>query len=153
MGFPAVTTVPQQLRKEGTNVETALATLRSAIKGAVDKGRVSSSAAERATTQNTTVVNLVEFTESTSKLQVDAAYDAIGKDITIPLNVFASDMLEFVKSFATEKRSFIKMIDPARMNMGGSTGEKFVRALNNAARTGLESAIGPRLDDINAELA
>ena len=122
-------------------------------KGAVDKGRVSSNAAERATTQNTTVVNLVELAESTSKLQVNAAYDAIGKDITIPLNVFASDMLEFVKSFATDKRSFIKMIDPARMNMGGSAGEKFVRALNNAARTGLEGAIGPRLDDINAELA
>lgn len=147
--FGTEVTTPQQLRESGTKVEEALTVLRGAIKSTLEKGRVSSSAVERATTQNTSIASLVKLTESASKLRVDAAYKAIGTDVVIPLDILAIDMQTFVKSFASDQRSFLKMIDPARMSMGGSAGENFVRALNRAAATGLEEAVTKRLDDIN----
>ena len=147
--FPTGTPTPQQLREKGTKVEEALTILRGAIKATVEKGRVSSSAAERATTQNVNVVNLIKLTEAASKVRVNAAYDAIGTDVVIPLDILAIDMQTFVKSFASDQRSFLKMIDPARMTMGGSAGENFVRALNRAASTGLEDVVSKNLDAIN----
>ena len=147
--FGTELTTPQQLRESGTKVEEALTVLRDAIKATVAKGRVSSSAVERATTQNTSIASLVKLTESASKLRVDEAYKAIGTDVVIPLDILAIDMETFVKSFASDQRSFLKMIDPSRMTMGGSAGENFIRALDRAASTGLEEAVTKRLDDIN----
>lgn len=147
--FGAEVNTPQQLRESGAKVEEALTVLRSAITSTLNKGRVSSSAVERATTQNTSIASLVKLTESASKLRVDAAYDAIGKDVVIPLDILAIDMQTFVQSFASDQRSFLKMIDPSRMTMGGSAGENFVRALDRAAATGLEEAVTKRLDNIN----
>lgn len=146
-------TTPAQLRQAGTNLETALKELRTAVKATVDRGRVSQNAEEMARKENTTVLSVLKMSEAASVAQVDAAYANIPSDVIIPLDTFALGMRALFSSYAVEGQSFIKMIDPVRFNsFAGGAGKDFIYALDKAALRGLSEHIADRLPSINEKL-
>ena len=140
IGFEGDAAVRQEgLSEAATNVEQSLARLQAAVVTAHNRGRLAKDAGEIIDTQNATIVDLTKLSLEAGRAEVRAAYAAISDDKTIPLDLFAVGLMDFLNTLKSDVNASVtrSLVPGVMRNLGGQVGTEMFVALNNAAERGM----------------
>ena len=120
------------------DADYALVVLREAV---LKAGKASIMTADEATVlsrQNNLVLNMFELRNAQNDNLIKTAYEAISTKETIPLNVFATDLIGMFKAMVAEEGLSIAVLaNPYRIEGMGKAGKDMMTGLQKGARLGL----------------
>ena len=129
----------EKLQETAISADQAVQNLKSAVLAAGKATNITKTAAETLDQQDALISGLSKTIQAQHDIVVKNAYDLVSDKDSIPLNVFASGMLDAFQAFRlNETESIAKLANPTRLeSLGGATGRKMYVGLQRGASKGL----------------